>query len=321
MGKWLRLTARQRRGLERQLKRTRDARLYRRTLALLECDRDKSIVEIARTLRMSRRSIYRWIEAYGESLDPDSLLDEDRPGRPRRWTEECSEWLQALLGHCPAELGYYAVNWNVPLLRDPLEACTAERFSDPTIRRALVRLGYAWKRARYVLEPDPEREKKTADSPGNPAFAAAERRAGPGRDRFAAVSSAARQLEPTGRTEPRFALRPECSPSRFRGHESPHWQAVVFGSSSSEAGGLPGVFEARARALPWLARSAFAGRRPEPYRRRLATTCQRLPCQAPLATEAFARTQSDGYSLGTGQGHRQCQHAVSHDRSTCGHIH
>src|SRR6266849_1502322 len=110
-----------------------------------------------------------------KSLDPDSLLDDERSGRPRRWTEECSQWLQALLAHSPADLGYYAANWNVPLLRDSLAKCIAERFSDHTLRRALLRQGYAWKRARYVLQPDEEREKKTPNSPRNPQFAVANR--------------------------------------------------------------------------------------------------------------------------------------------------
>jgi len=46
-------------------------------------------------------------------------------------------------------------------------------FSESTIRQHLHRLGYTWKRSRYVLEPDREREKKTAYLPQNPAFAAA----------------------------------------------------------------------------------------------------------------------------------------------------
>jgi hypothetical protein len=33
-------------------------------------------------------------------------------------------------------------------------------------------LGYVWKRSRYVLAPDPEKEKKTANSPQNQGFAA-----------------------------------------------------------------------------------------------------------------------------------------------------
>lgn len=180
MKKKLILTRRQRGELERQLKETLDVRLYRRTLAILEYERGNSIAEIARILRMDRRSIHRWIDAFGESSDPASLQDQERSGRPRGWTDECSQWLQALLRRSPRELGYYAVDWTVPLLRDPLAMCLARTFSDHTIRRAVRGLGYVWKRPRYVLEPDPEREKKTPYSPGNPRFAAAECVAGGG---------------------------------------------------------------------------------------------------------------------------------------------
>jgi transposase len=171
--KRLRLSPQQRRQLEKQLKNSPDVRVYRRTLAILEFDRGRSVTEIARTLHVTRPSIYRWMERYRESSDPESLRDEERAGRPPSWTEECSDWLQSFLQHSPAELGYFAVNWTVPLLRDPLEMCTGRRFSDDTIRRALKQQDYVWKRPRYVLAPDPEREKKTPDSSQNPGFAAA----------------------------------------------------------------------------------------------------------------------------------------------------
>ena len=44
------LTAWQRRGLQRQLQQTRDAHVFRRTLAVLEFSRGRPIVAIARTL-------------------------------------------------------------------------------------------------------------------------------------------------------------------------------------------------------------------------------------------------------------------------------
>ncbi len=320
MGNKLQLSPNQRRHLERQLRRTHDVRLYRRMLAVLECDRGKSVAEIARTLRMNRRSIHRWIEAYGESADPDSLVDDDRSGRPQRWTEECTGWLEALLARGPAELGYYAANWNVPLLRDPLAACTAERFSDDTIRRALRRLGYAWKRARYVLQPDPEREKKTPNSPGNPWFVVANRRVGGRRDRFVAVPSIARQLEPTRRTEPCFALGPERPPSRFRSDESPYRDTRLLGAAPPEAGRLPGVLDPLEPALSRLAHRHAAGRRSEPHCRPFSTTCCRLRYAALVAAEAFARTQSDGSPLGAREERRQREYAVPHNRRTRGHV-
>jgi transposase-like protein len=73
------LSSRQRRQFERQLKTAGDVRVYRRTLALLEYDRERSVTEIARSLRVSRPSIYRWIERNHEAGDPKSLLDDERP--------------------------------------------------------------------------------------------------------------------------------------------------------------------------------------------------------------------------------------------------
>jgi transposase len=163
----------QRRQLENQLRRTRDVRVYQRTLAVLERSRGRSVADIADMLRVSRRSVYRWLDAYGESSDPDALFDDERSGRPRRWSEECSAWLKSFLKHSPAELGYAAVNWTTPLLQHALALCTGEAFCSRTIRRELQQSGYVWKRPRYVLEPDPEKEKKTPYSPSNQGFAAA----------------------------------------------------------------------------------------------------------------------------------------------------
>lgn len=167
----LAITGAQRRRLERQLKQTRDVRVYRRTLAVLERASGRSVTDIARMLRVSRRSVHRWIDAYTESSDPDALLEGERPGRPRRWSADCSDWLESLLSHSPTQLGYPAVNWTVPLLQNSLSLCTGEQFCSRTLRCELWSLGYVWKRPRYVLAPDPEREKKTADPPRNPAFA------------------------------------------------------------------------------------------------------------------------------------------------------
>ena len=172
------LTRIQRKQLVRQLKDARNARLYQRTLAVLEYDRGKSIAEIARTLRVHRRSVHRWLETYREAYDPATLVDEARSGRPAHWTDECSEWLHSFLRRNPIELGYFAANWTVPLLRDAFELGVGRTISNDTIRRALVRFGYVWKRPRYVLEPDPEREKKTKYSSRNTPFARPERLAG-----------------------------------------------------------------------------------------------------------------------------------------------
>ncbi len=161
----LRLTRWQRLRLGCQLKDTQDARVYQRTLAILEYSAGQPLARIAARLQVSRQSVYNWIETYRQTYLPAALRDEDRSGRPSLWTEDLRALLRALLGQTPDELGYFAVNWTVPLLQEELAHRTGQSLSDDTIRREMDRLGYTWKRSRYVLEPDPEREKKTAPSP------------------------------------------------------------------------------------------------------------------------------------------------------------
>jgi transposase len=176
----LSLSRQQRRQLERQLSETTDARLYRRTLAVLEVSRGVPIAEIAKTLAVSRQSIYNWVSVYSESFDPKSLVDAPRPGRPSAWTTPRQSLLQDVMQVSPEALGYYAGNWTVSLLQDYLERYIGCHLSENTIRRELARLDFVWKRSRYVLQPDPDEEKKTPNLPGNQPFAAAHHVVGSG---------------------------------------------------------------------------------------------------------------------------------------------
>jgi transposase len=176
------LTAWQRRRLQQQLRTARDARLYRRTLAVLAVAQGEPVASVARRLGVTARAIYYWIESYAYDHDPGALHDRDRPGRPALLTETDRDLLRELLvGQSPQELGYFATEWTVPLLQDYLGRRTGRRPSDDTVRRELQRQGFVWKRSRYALDPDPElRGKKAADSLADPASAASQCRPGGG---------------------------------------------------------------------------------------------------------------------------------------------
>lgn len=176
----LELTRRQRDRLENQLKHAEQARIFRRTLAVLEASRGKPVAEIAGLLGVSRQSVYNWLDAYGQSHDPEALFEGRHSGRPSLWDEGGEAVLRCLLERRPDECGYFAVNWTVPLLKEQLGCTMGKLFSEDTIRAKLRRLGYVWKRGRYELAPDPELEKKTADSPPDRQFAASERAVGRG---------------------------------------------------------------------------------------------------------------------------------------------
>ena len=157
----LELTPWQRRQLRRQLHQTRDARVYRRTLALLEYSRGRSVTDTAALLEVTRQSVHNWIAAYSRARHPSVLFDAPRSGGPNLWLPERKALLLSLLSSPADQLGYAAVNWTVPLLQEQITRQVGRRLSEDTIRRELQRQHYVWKRYRYVLDPDPDKEKKT----------------------------------------------------------------------------------------------------------------------------------------------------------------
>lgn len=160
----MKLAAGKRRRLRNQLRHTSDARQFRRLLAVLECDRGEPVSSIAELLGVSRQSVYNWIDRACRHDDLGDLLDAPRTGRPAKADETFDTLLGVLLTLPPQRFGYHAHCWTVPLLQDQLKKNMGEEYSVSTVRRSLQRLNYVWKRPRYVLVPDPEREKKTRNS-------------------------------------------------------------------------------------------------------------------------------------------------------------
>lgn len=159
------LGAGKRRRMRNQLQHARDAHQYRRLLAVLECDRGKSVNDVAELLCVSRQSVYNWIARAADRNDVAALSDAPRSGRPVKAGHVFDTLLPILLMLSPERFGYPATYWTTPLLKNHLWQNTGVEYSASTIRRGLKRLDYVWKRPRYVLVPDPEREKKTPNSP------------------------------------------------------------------------------------------------------------------------------------------------------------
>jgi transposase len=193
------ITAPRRQALERQLRSAADARVYRRTLAVLEVARGRPVADAARALGVTRQAVHTWLATYARDLDPLDLADAPRTGRPPLWTPALGDMLRAALARPPDRFGYRATNWTVPLLREHVAGRAGVRPSGTALRRWLRALGYAWKRYRYVLPPDPDREKKTRPPAAGAGPAGADRPAGRRRDRPAAVPAAAGRLGPAGR--------------------------------------------------------------------------------------------------------------------------
>jgi transposase len=171
----LRLTAVQRRWLQAARKAPPSTGSYCRAAALLALDEGQSVGSVAELLGVSRQSVYNWTRAFVQSPRPETLSDDFGGGCPTLWTEEARALLGQCFRHRPEELGYTGMNWTVTLLRTCLLDRTGLQLSGDRIRRQLQRLGYVWKRFRFVLSADPEREKKKRHPPAFAGLAAAQR--------------------------------------------------------------------------------------------------------------------------------------------------
>jgi putative transposase len=99
---------------------------------------------IEAALFCSPSTISRWRQRFKDG-GMDALLGRPR-GSKARWSGEAEAILRDALAKTPDELGYLAVNWTVPLLREHIEQEWGRRPSDEQVRRELRRLNYVWKR-------------------------------------------------------------------------------------------------------------------------------------------------------------------------------
>ena len=130
-------------------KRVRRGRRYQALLLLADCGAAAHAAVQPRTLRCSRASVYAWAAAWRRT-GVAGLREGDHGGGRVKLAAAGAAALQDLLSADPQAWGHQATGWTVPLLRTALaraDCVVGER----TIRRALHRLGYRWKRPRDVL--------------------------------------------------------------------------------------------------------------------------------------------------------------------------
>ncbi len=131
----------------------RRVRRWKRAQALLRAD-GLTVEAVANTLGCSQASIYAWTAAWRQH-GVAGLAEGDHGGGEVKLDAAGEEVLERVLASDPQAHGHRATGWTVALLRVEL-ANAGVTVADRTVRRALHRLGYRWKRPRYVLgRPDP----------------------------------------------------------------------------------------------------------------------------------------------------------------------
>ena len=155
----LTMTPNQQAELEAAVMAAKGVRSWKRYRALLLLAEGQTPAMVAHTLRCSRASVYGWAARW-RAQGVAGLREGDHGGGRVKLDGGGEAVVTALLGADPQTHGYQATGWTVPLLRTEL-ARAGYAVGERTIRRALHRLGYRWKRPRYVLgRPDPEYAEK-----------------------------------------------------------------------------------------------------------------------------------------------------------------
>jgi len=159
------LTATQRTELEAAAAAEKGVRRWKRYRAVLLRAEGMTVAAVAHTLECSEASIYSWTVAW-RAQGVVGLQEGDHGGGKVKLDGGGEAVLTGLLGEDPQVRGHQATGWTVPLLRTEL-AQIGYVVGARTIRRAVHRLGYRWKRPQYVLgRPDPDyAEKRGPSSP------------------------------------------------------------------------------------------------------------------------------------------------------------
>jgi transposase len=148
----LKLSPKERRSLEGVVAAPVDAQQLKRAQGVLAVADGERPTAIARRLQVSRETIYNWVTRWTERDEPpaERLCDRPRSGRPPTLRDQVSAEVPGLLETKPSAHGYRQAEWTTALLQGHLAAQQIVASRD-TIQQQLHRLGYRWKRPRFVL--------------------------------------------------------------------------------------------------------------------------------------------------------------------------
>lgn len=155
----LTMSAAQRAELEATVAAAQRTRAWKRYQAVLLVAAGESPVRVAQALRCHVASVYDWVARWRQG-GVTGLAEGPHPGATRRLDAAGEALLERLLSEDPQAHGHQATGWTVALLHGELTRA-GYSLGPRTVRRALHRRGYRWKRPHYVLgRPDPDYEAK-----------------------------------------------------------------------------------------------------------------------------------------------------------------
>lgn len=144
------------------MKQQEVGRVSMRAHLILLSIRGYNVPEITDIHSVSDETVYKWFDRF-DAEGPEGLYDRNREGRPPKLDERAEQELKRVLEAPPTKEGYEASRWTTPKLAEHLEKKLGVDVQPETVREALNRLAFGWKRPRRTLPEDPDYGKRITE--------------------------------------------------------------------------------------------------------------------------------------------------------------
>lgn len=146
--------------LQEALDKTDEKTPAQRLIAAIAYKNGITQSELADWFDVERKTIYNWLTRLEDRDLERAIYDVDRPGRPRKLTEEQLDELEEILHNPPTAVGYDVPAWMTDLVQELIREQFEIEYSRPSCRRLMKELGLSYQTPRKAAaEADPaERE-------------------------------------------------------------------------------------------------------------------------------------------------------------------
>ena len=128
-----------------------DPRIRHRAQALLLEAEGHTESEVAQLFQTARHRLRAWKRQF-LAKGINGLADAHRTGRPPKLTAPNLAYLEAALEKSPQNYGFMATIWTVQDLHELMVQRQAVKVSKDTIHRAILKLGYRYRRPKHDLK-------------------------------------------------------------------------------------------------------------------------------------------------------------------------